>query len=95
MNLVPAGNRLIVRQLEAEDKSPGGIIMPDRAKEKPNRGKVLAVGDRTVGESQHRIPDAVKEGSVVVFYRHCGHEVRVGTEDLLILSAEHVMAIEQ
>jgi chaperonin GroES len=93
MNLQPLGDRLIVEVLEEEEMTVSGIVLPDTAKEKPQRGRVLAVGP---GErSEHTgelIPMDVAEGDEIIFSKYGGTEVKVGGDDVLILRQTDVLA---
>jgi chaperonin GroES len=91
MNLKPLGDRILVRSIEAEDVTASGIVLPDTAKEKPQRGKVLAVGEGRF-EDGKRIPLDVAEGDEVIYSKYGGTEVKVDGEDLLILRESDVLA---
>jgi chaperonin GroES len=92
MDLQPLGDRLIVEVLEDEEQTISGIVLPDTAKEKPQRGKVLAVGPGPRDEDGNFIKMDVEEGDEVVFSKYGGTEIRVGTEDVLILRESDVLA---
>ena len=93
MKLKPLGDRLIVQALEEEEKTASGIVLPDTAKEKPQRGKVLAVGDGKVSEdSGKRVPLDVSEGDEVLYSKYGGTEIKVDGEDLLVLRESDVLA---
>ena len=93
MNLKPLGDRLIVQAVEEEDTTAGGILLPDTAKEKPQRGKVLAVGDGKISEDTgKRIPLDVLEGDEVLYSKYGGTEIKVDGEDLLVLRESDVLA---
>ena len=91
MNLQPLGDRLIVRSIEAEDVTASGIVLPDTAKEKPQRGTVLAAGPGRF-EDGKRIPLDVAEGDEVIYSKYGGTEVKIDGEDLLILRESDVLA---
>jgi chaperonin GroES len=93
MNLQPLGDRLIVEVLEEEETTASGIVLPDTAKEKPQRGRVLAVGpgDRSE-QSGELIPMDVAEGDEIIFSKYGGTEVKLGTEEVLILRQSDVLA---
>jgi chaperonin GroES len=93
MKLRPLHDRVIVRRLEEEEKTAGGIIIPDTAKEKPQQGKVLAVGKGRFLENGQIIPLIVKEGDRVLFARYAGSEVKVEGEELLIMREDDILAI--
>ena len=92
MNLQPLGDRLIVEVLEEEEVTVGGIVLPDTAREKPQRGKVLAVGPGARDEKGERVPMDVAEGDEVIFSKYGGTEIKVGTDDVLILRESDVLA---
>jgi chaperonin GroES len=93
MKLKPLGDRLIVRAIEEEETTAGGILLPDTAKEKPQNGKVLAVGDGKISEDTgKRIPLDVSEGDEVLYSKYGGTEIRVDGEDLLVLRKSDVLA---
>ena len=86
MKLKPLGDRVIVQAIEEEETTASGIVLPDTAKEKPQRGKVLAVGDGKVSEdSGNRIPLDVSEGDEVLYSKYGGTEINVEGEDLIVL----------
>jgi chaperonin GroES len=92
MKLKPLGDRLIVRAIEEEETTAGGIVLPDTAKEKPQKGKVLAVGDgKTSEDTGKRIPLDVSEGDVL-YSKYGGTEIKVDGEDLLVLRESDVLA---
>jgi chaperonin GroES len=93
MKLKPLGDRLIVQALEEEETTASGIVLPDTAKEKPQRGKVLAVGDgKWDDEGDKRLPLDVAEGDEVLYSKYGGTEVTVEGEDLLVLRESDVLA---
>ena len=85
MNLQPLGDRLIVEVLEEEEQTISGIVLPDTAKEKPQRGHVLAVGPGARDEDGKHIPMDVSEDDEVIFSKYGGTEIKVGTDEVLIL----------
>jgi len=91
MNLQPLGERILVRAIEAEQVTASGIVIPDTATEKPQRGKVLAVGSGRY-EDGKRIPLDVAEGDEIIYSKYGGTEVKVDGEDLLILRESDVLA---
>lgn len=91
MELKPLGDRLVVRALEEEEVTASGLVLPDTAKEKPQRGTVLAVGDGR-WEDGKRIPLDVAAGDTVIYSKYGGTEVKVDGEDLLILRESDVLA---
>ncbi len=92
-NIKPLGDKIVVQLLEAEEKTAGGIILPDSAKKKPTEGKVIAVGDGRVLESGERNKLTVKAGDRVLFSKYGGNEVTVGVEEYTILDEDQVYAI--
>ena len=93
MKLKPLGDRLIVKAIEEEDMTASGIVLPDTAKEKPQRGKVLAVGDgKWDDDGEKRIPLDVGEGDEVLYSKYGGTEIKVDGEDLLVLRESDVLA---
>ena len=93
MKLKPLGDRLIVQAIEQEETTAGGILLPDTAKEKPQKGKVLAVGDGKVNEDTgKRTPLDVAEGDEVLYSKYGGTEIKVDGEELLVLRESDVLA---
>jgi len=92
MNLQPLGDRLIVEVLEEEETTFSGIVLPDTAKEKPQRGRVLAVGPGARDEDGNFIKMELESGDEIVFSKYGGTEVKVGNDDLLILRESDVLA---
>jgi chaperonin GroES len=92
MDLQPLGDRLIVEVLEEEEMTISGIVLPDTAKEKPQRGRVLAVGPGSRDDDGKYIPLDVVEGDEVVFSKYGGTEIKVGTDEYLILRESDVLA---
>jgi chaperonin GroES len=93
MNLKPLGDRLIVKAVDEETTTASGIVLPDTAQEKPQKGKVLAVGDGAWDEDgEKRIPLDVAEGDEVLYSKYGGTEVKVDGEDLLVLRESDVLA---
>ncbi|MEZ5233301.1 MAG: co-chaperone GroES [Acidimicrobiia bacterium] len=94
MNLRPLEDRIVVRPLEAEERTASGLVIPDTAKEKPQQGEVLAVGPGKRSEQTGElIPSDVKVGDRVVYSKYGGTEISVEGEDLLILSSRDVLAV--
>jgi chaperonin GroES len=93
MNIVPVGDNLVIKRLEAEETTAGGIVLPDAAREQPQQGKVLSVGDGPLLPSGERAKSEVQEGDRVVFGSYAGQEVDIDGEKLLILSTSDVLAI--
>ena len=93
MKLKPLGDRLILRAIEEEETTASGIVLPDTAKEKPQKGKVLAVGDGRVNEDTgKRTPMDVAEGDEVLYSKYGGTEIKVDGEELLVLRESDVLA---
>jgi chaperonin GroES len=93
MNLKPLGDRLIVKALEEEETTASGIVLPDTAREKPQKGKVVAVGDGAWDEDgEKRIPLDVAEGDEVLYSKYGGTEVQIDGDELLVLRESDVLA---
>src|SRR6266852_109676 len=92
MNLQPLGDRLIVEVLEEEEMTSSGIVLPDTAKEKPQRGRVLAVGPGSRNDRGEIVPMEVAEGDEIIFTKYGGTEVKLGTDEILILRESDVLA---
>jgi chaperonin GroES len=92
MNLQPLGDRLIVQVLEEEETTVSGIVLPDTAKEKPQRGRVLAVGPGARDERGENIAMDVEEGDEVIFSKYGGTEITLGADEVLILRESDVLA---
>ena len=92
MNLQPLGDRLIVEVLEEEEITSSGIVLPDTAKEKPQRGRVLAVGPGPRDEDGEYIKMDLEEGDEVIFSKYGGTEIKLGTDEVLILRESDVLA---
>ena len=93
MNFRPLHDRVLVRRVEAEEKTAGGIIIPDTAKEKPQEGEVIAVGSGARDEAGKLVPLDVKSGDRVLFGKWSGTEVKLNGEDLLIMKESDIMGI--
>jgi chaperonin GroES len=93
MNFRPLHDRVVVRRLEAEEKTAGGIIIPDTAKEKPMEGEVIAVGPGARDETGKLVPLDVKSGDRILFGKWSGTEVKLDGEDLLIMKESDIMGI--
>ena len=89
----PLHDRVVVRRIDAEEKTKGGIIIPDTAKEKPMQGKVVAVGPGARGEDGKLIPIDLKSGDRVLFGKWSGTEVKIDGEDLLIMKESDIMGV--
>ena len=93
ISIKPLEDRIVVQTLEAEQTTASGLVIPDTAKEKPQEGKVLAVGPGRVDDSGKRIPVDVAEGDVVIYSKYGGTEIKYQDEEYLILSARDVLAV--
>jgi chaperonin GroES len=93
MKFRPLHDRVVVRRIDAEDKTKGGIIIPDTAKEKPQEGEIVAAGPGARDESGKIVPLDVKAGDRVLFGKWSGTEVRIDGEDLLIMKESDVMGV--
>jgi chaperonin GroES len=93
MKMRPLHDRLLVKRIEGEAKSKGGIIIPDTAKEKPQEGKVIAAGNGRVNDDGKVVPLEVKKGDRVLFSKYSGSEVTIEGEEHLIIREEDVLAI--
>jgi chaperonin GroES len=93
MSLKPLGNRVVVEPLEQEEMTAGGIVLPETAKEKPQKGKVLAIGPGDRNEKGDRIPMDVAQGNTVLFAKYAGTEIKVDGKKLLILRESDLLAI--
>lgn len=93
MNIRPLGDRVVMKSLDEEETTPSGIILPDTAKEKSQRGQVLAVGPGKVLENGTRQAMDVKSGDTVIFAKYAGTEIKVDGEEVVILRESDVLAI--
>jgi len=93
MKFRPLHDRVVVRRIDAEEKTAGGIIIPDTAKEKPQQGEVLAVGPGKRDETGKLVPREVKAGDEILFGKWSGSEVKVDGEDLLIMKEDDIMGV--
>ena len=92
-NIRPLGDRVLVQRVEAEEKTAGGILLPDSAKEKPKEGKVISVGDGKVLDNGERSKLSVKKGDRVLFSSYAGTEVKLSGVEYLIMREEDILAI--
>ncbi len=92
-NVRPLGDKVMLKRVEAESVTKSGIVLPETAKEKPKRGKVLAVGDGKLLDNGERAKFQVKKGDEVIFASYAGTEIKVNDEELLILSEDEVLAV--
>ena len=93
MNLKPLGDRVVVEHVEQQEKSAGGVFLPDTAKEKPQEGMVLAVGPGRVTDEGKTIAPAVKAGDRVIYSKYSGSEIKIDGKEYLIVSEKDVLAI--
>lgn len=93
MRLRPLGDRVVVEPVEKEERTPSGIILPETAKEKPQEGKVIAVGPGRLNDQGQRIPLDIKEGDHVIFAKYAGTEVKLDDKKYLILRESDIMAV--
>ncbi len=93
MNLKPLADRVVVKVLEAEEKTASGIVLPDKAKEKPQEGEVKATGPGKVLDNGTRLDMEVKVGDKVLFSRYAGTDVKVEGEDYLVLRQDDILAV--
>ena len=93
MNIRPLQDRIIVKRLESEEKTKGGIIIPDSAKEKPMEGQVIAVGKGKLNDSGERVAPDVKAGDIVLFSKYAGTEVKIDSEEHLIMREDDILGV--
>jgi len=93
MNVVPLNDKILVKRLEAEEKTAGGIVLPDTAREKPKQGEVLALGDGKLLDNGQRAPFQVKVGDRVLFTSYAGNEVTVDGKEYLLMTEDDVLAV--
>jgi chaperonin GroES len=93
VSIKPLEDRIVIRQLEAEQVTASGLVIPDTAKEKPQEGEVVAVGPGRIDDNGNRVPLDVSVGDTVIYSKYGGTEVKYGGDDLLVLSARDVLAV--
>ncbi|HXN87110.1 MAG TPA: co-chaperone GroES [Candidatus Binataceae bacterium] len=93
MKLRPLGDRILVKRIKEEEKTKGGIIIPDTAKEKPQEGKVMAVGKGKVAEDGKLITPEVKAGDKILFGKYSGSEIKLEGDDLIVLREDDILGI--
>jgi len=93
VSIKPLEDRIVIRQVEAEQTTSSGLVIPDTAKEKPQEGEVVAVGPGRIDDNGNRVPLDVSVGDRVIYSKYGGTEVKFGTDDLLVLSARDVLAV--
>lgn len=92
-NLRPLGDRVVVRPVEQEEVTASGIVLPDTAKEKPQRGEIIAVGPGRLADDGTRLPMDVKDGEQVLYAKYAGTEVKVGEDEFLVISEKDILAV--
>jgi chaperonin GroES len=92
-NITPLGDKVLVKRLEAEEKTAGGIVLPDTAKEKPKEGKVIALGSGKLLDDGKRSAFQVKKGDRILFTSYAGTEVKVDGEEYILMSEEDILAV--
>ena len=90
--IVPLGDRVVLKRADATTTTAGGIVLPDSAQDKPQKGEVVAVGDGHVNDKGERVPLTVKEGDKVIFSSYAGDEISVGDNDYLLLRESDILA---
>jgi chaperonin GroES len=93
MKVVPLGDKVVIKRLESEEKTPGGIVLPDSARGKPQQGRVLSLGDGRMLPDGQRVAHQIKEGDRVVFSSYSGTEVVVDDDEVLIMSEDDILAV--
>ena len=93
VSIKPLEDRIVIKQVEAEQTTASGLVIPDTAKEKPQEGEVVAVGPGRIDDNCNRIPLDIVVGDKVIYSKYGGTEVKYGGEDLLVLSARDVLAV--
>ena len=93
VSIKPLEDRIVIKQVEAEQTTASGLVIPDTAKEKPQEGEVVAVGPGRIDDNGNRVPLDVAVGDKVIYSKYCGTEVKFGGEDFLVLSARDVLAV--
>jgi chaperonin GroES len=93
MKIVPLGANIMVKRLRADDKTAGGILLPDAAQEKPRQGRVLSLGDSRLLPNGVRVPHQVSEGDRVLFNSYAGTEITVNGEKVLIMNEDEILAV--
>jgi chaperonin GroES len=92
IRIVPLGDKVVLRRQEAESTTAGGIVLPDSAKDKPQRGEIISVGDGHVKKDGTRVPLTVKEGDRVIFSSYAGDEIKINDEEYLLLRESDILA---
>ncbi|MCG3184881.1 MAG: 10 kDa chaperonin [Planctomycetes bacterium] len=92
-NVRPLNDKVLIERAKAEEKTKGGIILPDSSKEKPKEGKIVAVGQGRITEQGERLPFQVKKGDRVLFKSYAGTDVKIDGKDYILMSEEEILAI--
>ncbi len=92
LKIVPLGDKVVVRRSEAEQTTAGGILLPDKVRDKPQRGEVVAVGDGHVKNDGTKVPLTVKDGDRVIFSSYAGDEIKIGDDEYLLLREGDILA---
>lgn len=95
MVLKPLADRVVVKPIQAEEKTKGGIVLPDTAKEKPQEGEVIAVGPGRILDNGTKLPVEVKVGDRVIYSKYSGSEIKIDGEDYLIIRESDILAVRQ
>ena len=93
MKLRPLGDRILVKRIKEEEKTKGGIIIPDTAKEKPQEGKVVAVGKGKVADDGKLVPPEVRAGDKILFGKYSGSEIKLEGDDLIVLREDDILGV--
>jgi chaperonin GroES len=93
VQLQPLGDRVVVQREESEAKTAGGIVLPDTAKDKPTRGKIVSVGEGRLNKDGKRVALQVKSGDRILFTSYAGEQFKVGTRDLLLMREDDILAV--
>ena len=95
MKIKPLGDRILILGMDKEKKTKGGILIPDTAKEKPQEGKVIAVGTGKMNEKGKRVPLDVKKGDRVIFGKYAGNEIKIDGVEHLIMREDDILAVQE
>lgn len=93
MKVRPLGDKILIKRLEAESRTAGGIVLPDSAKEKPKRGRIIAIGDGKLLDTGERAKPQVKKGEEVLFTSYAGTEIKIDGEELIIMDESDILAV--
>ena len=89
----PLNDKILIKRLEAEEKTKGGIVLPDTAKEKPKEGKIIAMGDGKISDKGERLPFQVKVGDRVIFTSYAGTEIKIQGSEYMVMTEEDILAV--